>query len=375
MSHARVAVFCRSFLPRSQTFVYDAVTRLTRYRATVFCALREHADAFPFDDLRIGWPGYGATLVAPNFVRTFRREKFDVVHAHFGTMAVYALPYAKLARLPLVVSFHGYDVPLLDQAHPLWGPRPSYAWFGAAMLRRMTVGLCASEELRQMLIERGVPAEKLRVHLLGVDTQRFRPRAGMFEEERRRPLRVLMVGRLVEKKGFRYGLEAFARAAHTGDARMTVVGDGPLEGSLRELTAKLGIMERVEFTGALTHTQVVERMREHDILLAPCIVAANGDRDSGLIVLREAAACGLVPIATRMGGLPDSIDEGESGYLTEMQDVEAMAERLAQLLADPVLRARMGRASREKMVRELDHGVSMPQLEQAYDDARTMFVR
>ncbi|HEY6881384.1 MAG TPA: glycosyltransferase, partial [Polyangiales bacterium] len=122
----RVAVFCRTFLPRSQTFVYDAVTRLERYRASIFCVEREHADQFPFDDVRVGWPGYGSTLVAPNFATMLLREEFDVVHAHFGTMAVYALPYAKLARLPLVVSFHGYDVPLLDTARRL-GPAASYA--------------------------------------------------------------------------------------------------------------------------------------------------------------------------------------------------------------------------------------------------------
>jgi len=89
-------------------------------------------------------------------------------------------------------------------------------------------------------------------------------------------------------------------------------------------------------------------------------------------VLREACSCGLVPIASRMGGLPDSVDDGQSGFLTEMRDVPSMANRLERLLSDPALRSTMGRASRAKMVRELDHSVAMPQLEQAYDDARSM---
>lgn len=353
--------------------MYDAVTRLTRYRASIFCAVRDHEAQFPFDDVRVGWPGYLTTLCSPNFVTAFVRERFDVIHAQFGPSAVFALPYAKLARLPLVVTFHGYDVPLLYEARRIRGPRRQYAWFSGAALRRMTLGLCDSEELRQMLIEFGVPAEKLRVHLLGVDTQRFAPRDGMFDSDGARPLRVLMVGRFVEKKGFRYGLEAFAKAPSARQARMTVIGDGPLDAELRALARDLGIADRVEFTGALKHAQVVERMREHDVLLAPCVVAANGDRDSGLIVLREACACGLVPIATRMGGLPDSVDDGETGFLTEMHDADTMAERLERLLGDPALRATMGRASRAKMVRELDHGVAMPQLEQAYDDARRLF--
>lgn len=369
---SRVAVFCRTFLPLSETFVYDAVTRLTRYRASIFCGVRDHEAQFPFDDVRVGWPGYLATLFSPGFVTAFLRERFDVVHAQFGPSAVFALPYAKLARLPLVVTFHGYDVPLLYEARRLRGPRRQYAWFSGPALRRMTLGLCDSEELRQMLIEFGVPAAKLRVHLLGVDTLRFSPRDGMFDVDAGRPARVLMVGRFVEKKGFRHGLEAFARAPSAKHARLTLIGSGPLDAELRALARDLGIADRVDFTGALQHAQVVERMREHDVLLAPCIVASNGDRDSGLIVLREACACGLVPIATRMGGLPDSVDDGESGFLTEMRDSAAMGERLELLLRDPALRSTMGRASRAKMVREFDHSVAMPQLEQAYDDARRL---
>ncbi|MET0283257.1 MAG: glycosyltransferase [Polyangiales bacterium] len=359
----RVAVFCRSFLPRSQTFVHDAVTRLTRYRATVFCTLREHAEQFPFDDVRVGGPLYNATLLSPGFVRAFRRERFDVVHAHFGTMAIYALPYAQLARLPLVVTFHGYDVPLLDQARR-FGNAAAYAWLSGPMLRRMTLGLCASAELMELLVAHGVPKEKLRVHSLGIDTERFQPAAHQGVPQ------VLMIGRLVEKKGFRYGLEAFARCHQ--DARLTLIGEGPLEAELRALATELGISERVEFTGSLSHAEVMERMRQHDILLAPCVIAQNGDRDSGLIVLREAAACGLVPIASRMGGLPDSVDDGESGFLVEMRDVTTLSARLEQLLRDPALRARMGRASRAKMVRQFDHHTTMPELERAYDDARAM---
>ncbi|HEX5659009.1 MAG TPA: glycosyltransferase [Polyangiales bacterium] len=364
---SRVAVFCRTFLPRSQTFVYDAVTRLTRYRATVFCKERDEGAQFPFDDVRVGWPGYAATRISPNFVAAFLRERFDVIHAQFGPSAIYALPYARLARLPLVVSFHGYDVPLLDQARPIRGPHRQYAWFGRAMLRRMTLGLCASEELRQMLIAHGVAQERLRTHTLGVDTRRFRP--GVRSPG---PARVLMIGRFVEKKGFRYGIEAFARAA-SRDAQLTIIGEGPLDEALRTLTQELGIAARVDFTGPLTHAQVLERMRDHDILLAPSVVAANGDRDSGLIVLREAAACGLVPIASRMGGLPDSVEDGETGFLTEMRDVDQLSERLQRLLCDAALRTRMSLASRDKMVREMDHSLAMPQLERAYDDARATF--
>lgn len=368
----RVAVFCRSFLPLTQTFVYDAVTRVTRYQASVFCLIREHAANFPYGDVRVAWPGTRNTIVAPNFLPAFVREQFDVFHAHFGTGAVYALPYLPLARRPLVVTFHGYDVPLLDHARSILGPARQYAWLGRTVLRSMTLGLCDSADLRYMLIERGVPAERLRVHLLGVDTQRFRPNGKRLDDG---TARVLMVGRFVEKKGFIYGIEAFARASGVGSSSLTIVGEGPLEEALKSKVRELGIESRVQFTGALPHEQVLELMQSHDILVAPSTVAENGDRDSGLLVLREAASSGLVPIATRHGGLPDSVDDGVTGFLVEERDVAAMADRLKSLFSDAALRKTLSHGARQKMLREFDHAVSIAQLERAYDDARELHAK
>lgn len=364
----RVAVFCRAFLPLSQTFVYDAVTRLTRYRATVFCARRKHADQFPYEDVRIGWPGYLSTAITPNFLYAFARERFAVVHAQFGPSAVYALTYARLARRPLVVSFHGHDVPLLAQARRIRGPSRRYAWLGGPLLRRMALGLCASAELRDMLIAHGALPARLRVHRLGIDTQRFQPVARAHREG----ARVLMIGRLVEKKGFAYGLAAFAGVQRARSATLTIVGAGPLDERLRAQARELGVEGRTRFVGAVPHDQVPEIMRSHDVLMAPSTVARDGDRDSGLMVLREAAACGLVAIATRHGGLPDSVEDGVTGFLVAERDVGGMVKRLERACADAALRARMGAAARRKMEREFDISASMEALEAAYDDAQRL---
>ncbi len=368
MERRRVAVFCRAFLPLSQTFVYDAVTRLTRYSATVFCARRKHADQFPFEDVRIGWPGYLSTTIAPNFLYAFARERFAVVHAQFGPSAVYALTYAQLARRPLVVSFHGHDVPLLARARRIRGPSRRYAWLGGRLLRRMALGLCASTELRDILIARGASPARLRVHRLGIDTQRFQPAA----RGPRECARVLMIGRLVEKKGFAYGLAAFAGALRERSATLTIVGAGPLDERLRAQARELGVESRTRFVGAVPHDQVPEIMRSHDVLMAPSTVAGDGDRESGLMVLREAAASGLVAIATRHGGLPDSVEDGVTGFLVAERDVAGMVERLERACTDAVLRARMGAAARRKMEREFDITLSMEALEAAYDDAQRL---
>lgn len=366
----RVAVFSRHFLPISQTFVYGEVSQMQRYRPSVFCAARENEQLFPLPDVRVGGFGYRSTLLSARFLRAFSREPFALIHAHFGPAGVLALPYAVWADLPLLVTFHGYDVPLLQKAGRLFGPARRYAWLSGALLSRMTLGLCDSAELKTLLMAYGVPEHKLRVHRLGVDLERFRPRGEAKGVDA--PLEVIMVGRLVEKKGFRYGIEAFARAPSAEKARLTIVGDGPLGPELRALAEQLGLASRVHFTGVLTHDQVLQQLQRSDILLAPSVVAANGDRDSGLLALREGAACGLLPIATLHGGLPDSIDDGRSGFLVPERDAAALADRLERVLADAVLRTNLAQAARRKMEREFDQRVVIGALEQSYDDARRM---
>jgi glycosyltransferase involved in cell wall biosynthesis len=268
------------------------------------------------------------------------------------------------------VTFHGYDVPLLSSRDRFRPTHWRYALLGPGVLREMTLGLCASTELRAMLLEMGVPDERLRLHRLGVDTERFAPATrapGGAEAE------VVMVGRLVEKKGFEYGLLAFSQVAKRRAARLTLVGDGVLGPRLRALAVELGVAGRVEFAGALPSAGVVERLRRADVLLAPSVVARDGNRESGLMSVKEASACGVVPVGTWHGGIPEIIDDAVTGFLVPERDVDALADRLGRLLDEPALRARMGQAARAKMVSEYDGPARGRALEASYDEAVALY--
>jgi colanic acid/amylovoran/stewartan biosynthesis glycosyltransferase WcaL/AmsK/CpsK len=363
-----VAVFSTTFLKYSQTFVYEELRHHDRYRAEVFTTRRVLGERFPFEPVHVGGWLYGALRRCSAFDRRFREGHFALVHAHFGTGAVYALPFARRHHLPLVVTFHGWDVPLLG-SRQRWRPGHwRYARVGPQVLDQMTLGLCASTELRDMLAARGVPPERLAVYRLGIDLEQFKPgpRATL-------PTEVIMVGRFVEKKGFAYGIEAFARAAkvHLG-ARLTVVGDGPLETSLQRMVADLGVADRVEFTGTLPPADVARRLAASHILLAPSVVDRFGNRESGLIVAKEASATETVPIGTRHGGIPDIIEDEVTGYLVDEKDVTAMADRLSRLLGNPALWEAMSRAARAKMEREYDVRERVRALERFYDQAVAM---
>jgi glycosyltransferase involved in cell wall biosynthesis len=360
-----VALFNTNFLPYSQTFVYEEIRHHERYAVEVFCRRRSLAERFPFEPVHVAGPLYGLTRADAGFDRRFRARGFALVHAHFGLGAVYARPFALRHGLPLVVTFHGYDVPLLASPRRWLPQHLRYALLGPHVLRDMTLGLCASAELRELLLAQGVAGDRLVVHRLGIDVERFAPgpRTDGTTE-------VVMVGRFVEKKGFEYGIRAFARAAREEPGlRLTLAGEGELEASLRRLARSEGVLERVTFAGPLAPDHVARLLGSSHVLLAPSVVDREGNRESGLIVVKEASAAGAVPIGSLHGGIPEIIDDGKTGFLVPERDTAALAERLLRLTRDASLRQRLGEAAREKMLREYDNRVRVRALERLYDEA------
>jgi colanic acid/amylovoran/stewartan biosynthesis glycosyltransferase WcaL/AmsK/CpsK len=363
-----VALFNTRFLPYSQTFVYEEIRQHERYEAEVFCGTRLLEERFPWHRVNVGGPLYRLTRRSAAFDARFRARRFALVHAHFGPGAVYAKPFAIRHRLPLVVTFHGYDVPILANPRRWLPEHLRYALLGPGVLRRMTLGLCASTELMQLLMAQGVPGDRLRVHRLGIDVEAFRPRARQSD-----PTEVLMIGRFIEKKGFEYGLRAFARAAReVPRLRLTLIGEGEREPALRRIVREEGLDGRVTFTGPLPPDRVAATLGTGHVLLAPSVVEeATGNRESGLIVVKEASAAGAVPIGTRHGGIPEIIDDGTTGYLVPERDVEALADRLLRVVRDPSLCHQLGHAARQKMLNQYDNRVRVRALETLYDEARS----
>jgi len=362
-SPRRLALFCTNFLPSSQVFVYEQLRQYRRWQPDVFAWRRFNRERFDVPRVFQAEPGYVIRGESRRFTRAIAAGGYSLVHAHFGPAGAYARRHALRAGLPLLVTFHGYDVPLLGSPRRFLPLHLPYALGGPAMLRQMRLGLCASEELKHMLGALGVAPERLRVHRLGIDLDRF-----AFDPVRDRR-QVLMVGRLVEKKGFEYGLSAFARALRAGaSARLTIAGEGERKGALERLARELGVADSVRFIGAQTHEQVAQLMAQASVLLAPSVVAKDGNRESGLIVVKEASASGTVPIGTLHGGIPDSIENESTGYLVPERDVELMADGLVRLLGDEALRSRFALAGRRKMESEFDNRKLVAELEDIYDE-------
>jgi glycosyltransferase involved in cell wall biosynthesis len=149
--------------------------------------------------------------------------------------------------------------------------------------------------------------------------------------------------------------------------QLLIIGDGPLRRQLHTLTASLGLRDRVEFLGAVPHVAVLSWMRKAAMLVLPGIRTATG-REEGLgMVLLEAAATGLPIVGSRVGGIPECILEGKTGFLVPERDEEALARRMAELLEDPVRRNRMGAAGRALVEDRFDIDRQTAVLENYYD--------
>lgn len=327
------------FLPPSETFIHSslrALGELTPHQVRVLALRREHDAKFPWGDVTL--LGKSEWSLEALRYRAFTwssralawARSVQLVHAHTGNAGFHAAALARRAGKPLVVSFYGKDVTAAI-SRTRWNP--SYWHYCAAQRWLFSVAdriLVLSEEMRRALLAQGAPEAKLRVVPLGIDLARFT--TTRVPRDRAHPLRVLMVGREVEKKGFDDGLRACAAARDRGAAlQITVLGTGgPLRDSLRALAAELVLDVRWPDTTS----SVAVAMAEHDVLLVPSRTARNGDKEGTPTVICEGSAAGLAIVATRHAGIPEQVAHQRTGLLAAERDVAAIAGHLTALAAD-----------------------------------------
>jgi glycosyltransferase involved in cell wall biosynthesis len=286
----------------------------------------------------------------PNRIRRFGQALVlaeelpaDIVrlHVHFLHTPASVTRYAAVLRtLPWSGSAHAKDI----WTTPEWEKREKLAdcdWL---------VTCTASNHAHLSAL---APAARVELVYHGLDLSRFdasiENRSGSRGDDPSRPVALLSVGRLVEKKGTDVLLEALARLPRGLHWRLTHVGGGPLKERLARRAKALGISERVTWRGARTQTEVLGEYRAADLFVLASRVAGDGDRDGLPNVLMEAQSQGLACVATRVSAIPELVEDGVSGVLVNPEDPEALASALAALIADPDRRRALGEAGRRRV--------------------------
>lgn len=365
-----VAVIVGSWLSYSETFIYDQVVGHQRYLPQVYAyGYGSHPELFPFAAKTVlsrpeKW-SWRVLQCSPTFEWNVSRQSPCVAHAHFGTNASISVPMLRRHRVPLVTTFHAHDVAGLLAGGAAEPRYRLYRRRAPHLFRYSRLNLPSSQELADVLVrDLNVPADRVQLHRIGVDLTKF-----TFCPARDRPVRILMIGRFVEKKGFEYGIQAFARVApQLEGAVLSIVGEGEREAEYREIARREGVGERVAFLGQKSAHEVAELLRNTDVFLAPSVTAHNGDREGGLTVVKEASACGLGIVASAHGGIVDIVEHERTGLLAPERDVSRLGAYLLRMSRDPSERADFGRAARAKVEREYNHSIQMRVLEEIYDD-------
>jgi glycosyltransferase involved in cell wall biosynthesis len=368
-----VAIFRHNLFKISEPFITQQAQQLQRHRPLYLGRLRfgnppEGAESLALQDLsprcplaRVGWQML--TRDPRPYQRLLADRRPALIHAHFGVEGVYALPLARRLNIPLVTTFHGFDATLSTAAllcSPAWA---YYPLLRQRLAREGDLFLCASSFIRGRILALGFPEARTHVHYIGVDCRTIQPR----DPGQETPT-ILHVARLVAVKGTRYLIRACAiLAQRQPNLQLVIIGDGPLQPSLQRLANALGLAERVRFLGALPHAQVLAWMRQVAMLVLPSVRTAGGRVEGLGMVLLEAAATGVPVVASRLGGIPEGVVDGQTGFLVPERDAAALARRMDDLLGDPATRRRMGNAARARVERRFDLLRQTEALESLYD--------
>jgi colanic acid/amylovoran biosynthesis glycosyltransferase len=367
----RIGIYRTEYPLPSEAFITEQAAAMRRYRP--FFLVRSKRGPIGFEHMalseqrlgRLSAPIFAATHIPWFFSRNMGRHDLSLIHAHFGPDGVYAMPLAKALGVPLVVTFHGGDCSVSHSA--LWRSGKLYNYHfilrEGQLKSQARAFLAVSDFVRGILVDKGYPASRVVRHYIGVDTQMFRPTM-----TRSGNAYILSVGRHVEKKGLDVLLKAFSRiAGRYPSVSLLQVGTGALTARLSNLADSLGIRARVMFLGSQPHHKVVELMQRATIFSLPSQTAASGDSEALGVALNEASACGIPVVATRHGGIPEAVLDGDTGFLVPERDDKALAERLDTLLSDRALARRMGRRGREYVCEVFDLRRQTNLLERIYD--------
>jgi glycosyltransferase involved in cell wall biosynthesis len=275
-------------------------------------------------------------LALIELVRLCRRLRPEIVHAHSSKAGALGRLAAALARVPVrVFTVHGWSF-------AAYGGLPGrlYLWVERRLRRLTTAVVCVAEASRDVGIAAGTcPAERTLVIHNAVDVAAF----GASEQLRGTP-QVVSIGRFAFPKDFATLVEALA--ATRADYRAAFVGEGPLLPEIAAVIRERGLAERIDLLGSRSDVPAV---------LASADIFVLSSRSEGFpISVLEGMAAGLPVVATDVGGVSESVVDGETGLLVPPDDPGALAAALDRLLTDRALRLRLGAAGRERARRHFD---------------------
>jgi glycosyltransferase involved in cell wall biosynthesis len=367
-----VMIYAPHLLVTFQHYIREHALRLRRYRPVL--AGRRRVPGIPISDL----PHF---LIGPDFSDRPREFHFlltgqnaglqafilknnvRLIHAHFGPGGSEIMQIASRLGIPMVVTFHGWDVKLGTEASVGMNfYERLYRRRLPRLLQSAKKVICVSHSWRERVIALGCPPDKCLTNYLGVD-------AGFFDGERGTvdPYSLLYVGRLIPRKGVHILLEAVEILRQRGcPVNLTIAGDGPERERLERISSNKQLP--VTFLGKRSSHEVRELLRKSAVLCAPSTTSNDEVPEALGLILLEAQAMRVPVVGTRCGGIPETLKDGETGFLVGEDSPAELADALARLLGNEAASRLFGERGREFVARQFDICRCYAKLEGIYDE-------
>ena len=320
---------------QSSTTQLDAFWKIVQELSKILPGLWPALEATQGEEIQSIYQGL---LIA----REVQERSIGHLHAHFALRAAtVARLAARFAGVPYTFTAHAVDI-FSDRVRPDDLRRKLNDAANVVTISDYNVDyLCRSF---------GPAAAKAQRIYCGVDLERF-----SYQSPQDRPMRIVAVGRLVEKKGFANLIQACALLANRNrHFSCRIIGAGPLEESLRTRIEQLGLLARVELIGPHPQSDVIRFVRDAAVFALPCVIAEDGNRDGLPVALMEAMALGTPCVSTDVTGIPELLRDGETGLMVRQHEPAALATAIERLLADQALRVHLARGARRLIEAKFD---------------------
>lgn len=343
-----VLIARKRLLPYSETFVAAQATGLPTFKP-VFAGIKEEPSGI---DLLSGYPlllqdktarfpalarGLLSARGIPDgrWLSAIQEYRPSIVHAHFGPNGAFGLALAKALDLPLVVTFHGYDIARSDVDKRYQKSRQQ-------LFEQADRIIAVSDFIRDKLIDAGCPESLVTRHYIGLDIEPVGHAVSSGATEKSPFPHLVFVGRLVTQKGCTHVISAMKKIREIhASARLDVVGEGPELDALKNQAKGVG---GVQFLGRLPPEDVQQLVGQAWVLCNPSIVDISGATEGLGMVFLEAQAAGTPAVSFDSGGIPEAIVNGKTGFTVPIGNSGMLAARLLELLGSPNRRQTMGKA-------------------------------
>ncbi len=335
-----------------QKFFIKVKLKLRRYYL-----FRWFVETFLFkDDIKIkyfsdfGWKIFAFKRIADKI----QQEKIDIIHGGFcSEETTTAMILSDMTGIHFSFETHAKDLFVNFQ-------------YSKEKIKKADKIFTISNYNKRYLIDNlKCPAPKIIVKRVPFN----RKYCDQISEKKKKENLILSVCRLDTIKGLEYAIEAFKQVSQeNNNLKYIIIGDGPLKGQLIKKVEMLSLVNKITLLGDVINEKALDYVAQSTLVLLPSVIAPNGDRDGIPTSLIEAMYLKTPVISSRISGIPELIDDGINGFLTEPGDVNQVAEKMNKLLSDKLLRVRMGEQAREKVNKEFNFENSTIKLIDAWQE-------